>query len=353
MRKMTSRLYGRWIQSWEQRLCFRATNRVVRHFEWGLDWAGQWPCARNHPKNGDGTEQYVSKLNQLAILESDDFFAYEPPAGFRLEDGMLRFRSPVETPYPENNLVHAQWFPARDAKRGGPKKAVVVLPHWNAPGDGHNALCRGMSRLGISALRISLPYHDYRMPPELQRADYAVSANVCRTIDATRQAVIDVRCCFDWLQSQGYQRLGIVGTSLGSCYAFLASVHDPRIDVNVYNHCSTYFADVVWEGLSTQHIRQSLESVLTLEQLREMWMVISPPHYIERYAMLKKKSLFIYARYDTTFPTRFSEQVVAKARELKLDHKSVVLPCGHYTVGETPFKFLDGYHICNFLKRNL
>jgi len=68
-------------------------------------------------------------------------------------------------------------------------------------------------------------------PPELQRADYAVSANICRTIDATRQAVIDVRCCFDWLETQGYNRLGIVGTSLGSCYACLASAHDERISV--------------------------------------------------------------------------------------------------------------------------
>jgi dienelactone hydrolase len=258
----------------------------------------------------------------------------------------------VATPYPENNCVHGQWFPAK-LKPGARKVATIVLPHWNASVTQHNALCSGMAKLGISTLRLSLPYHDYRMPAELKRADYAVSSNVARTIDATRQAVIDTRSVVDWLTAEGFERIGIVGTSLGSCYAFLASVHDPRIDVNVYNHCSTYFADVVWEGLSTQHIRQSLESVLTLEQLREMWMVISPPHYIERYAMLKKKSLFIYARYDTTFPTRFSEQVVAKARELKLDHKSVVLPCGHYTVGETPFKFLDGYHICNFLKRNL
>ncbi len=36
-----------------------------------------------------------------------------------------------------------------------------------------------------------------------------------------------------------------------------------------------------------------------------------------------------------------------------MDYKAVVLPCGHYTVGKTPFKFLDGYHICNYLKRNL
>ncbi|HSR07757.1 MAG TPA: hypothetical protein VLM42_11450, partial [Bryobacteraceae bacterium] len=123
--------------------------------------------------------------------------------------------------------------------------------------------------------------------------------------------------------------------------------------VNVFNHCSTYFADVVWEGLSSKHIRESLEPEVTLEQLRDAWMVISPPHYIERYATLKKKSLFIYARYDTTFPLRFSEQVIAKARELKMDYKAVVLTCGHYTLGETPFKFLDGFHICSFLKRNL
>src|SRR5207244_4257937 len=151
-----------------------------------------------------------------------------------------------------------------------------------------------------SALRVSLPYHDYRMPAELKRADYAVSSNVARTIDATRQAVIDTRSCADWLEGQGYERIGIVGTSLGSCYAFLASTHDPRFCVNVFNHCSTYFADVVWEGLSTQHIRQSVEGNLTCEELRDAWKAISPPYYIDRYATLDKRPLFIYARYDTT-----------------------------------------------------
>ena len=107
------------------------------------------------------------------------------------------------------------------------------------------------------------------MPPELHRADYAVSANVGRTIDATRQAVVDARSCVDWLQQQGYRRIGILGTSLGSCYAFLASAHDPRFKVNVYNHCSSYFADVVWTGLSTQHIRQGIEEHIDLDRLRD------------------------------------------------------------------------------------
>jgi hypothetical protein len=346
------KLYGRWMENWEDRLCSRATNRVVRPFEWGLEWTRDWPVAKRMPQNGHDAHAYLKVLNQHALEHSAEFFGYQPPSDFALRDRMLTFTSAVETPYPENNLVKAQWFPALE-KPGRRRVAAIVLPHWNASATQHNALCSGLAKLGISSLRLSLPYHDYRMPPELQRADYAVSSNLGRTLDATRQAVIDTRSAADWLEREGFESIGIVGTSLGSCYAFLASVHDPRLRVNVFNHCSTYFADVVWEGLSTQHIRESLEPEVTLEQLRESWLAISPPLYIERYALLGKKPLFIYARYDTTFPTRFSEQVIDKARELGFDHKAVVLPCGHYTLGETPFKFLDGYHICKFLKQNL
>src|SRR5215471_18821288 len=345
-------IYAKWMNEWENRLCSRATDRVVRPFEWGLEWARAWPGAERIPQNGHTPHAYLRELNEAAVARSDEFFGYETPSDFQLEANLLRFTSAVKTPYPENNVVHGVWFPAQE-KPGRRRVAAIVLPHWNASIGQHGALCAGLAKLGVSALRLSIPYHDYRMPAELERADYAVSSNVGRTIDATRQAVIDTRSCIDWLEGEGFENIGIVGTSLGSCYAFLASVHDHRLKVNVFNHCSTFFADVVWEGLSTPHIRESLESAVTLDQLRDAWKAISPPYYIERYAGLDKKPLFIYARYDTTFPTRFSEQVIQKARELGFEHEAVALPCGHYTLGETPFKFIDGYHICRFLKRNL
>jgi len=357
MVKALTRRYERWIREREEYLCFRATNRVVRNFEWGLEWTENWPCALRHPKNGAAPEEYLAHLNRLAMLDSDEFYGYERPSDFELRDGILRFHSPVRTPYHENNLVHAQWFPARPPAPGSrtprSRKAVVLLPHWNAPADAHNMLCRGLARLGISALRISLPYHDYRMPAELQRADYAVSSNVCRTIDAARQAVIDVRCCFDWLQSQGYERLGIVGTSLGSAYASLVSAHDDRVVVNVFNHCSTYVADVVWSGLSTLHVKKGFEEHIDLDQLRRAWMAISPVSYMSKFAAKKHKSLFVYTAYDTTFPPELSRDIVNKMREHSVDHDVVVLPCGHYTLGEAPFKFIVGYHVCSYLKRHL
>lgn len=341
--------YERRIDEWERFLCFRSTNRVVRPFEWGLEWAERWPLSQTQTRNGHSPEQFLREVNQRAVRHSDTFFGYDKPSDFRLENGLLRFTSPVRTPYPENDLVHAVYFPTKKPT----KKAVVILPHWNSPGDGHLAIGRALQKLGIASLRISLPYHDYRMPPELERADYAVSSNIGRTIDATRQAVVDVRACFDWLETQGYERFGIVGTSLGSCYACLAATHDRRIGVNVFNHCSTYVADVVWTGLSTQHIRKGMEEHIDVDTLRDLWSSISPVNYLDKFASRKTKSLFIYTRYDTTFLPKFSREIIAKMREYKVDHKVAVLPCGHYTMGETPFKYLDGYHICSFLKRNL
>jgi hypothetical protein len=346
--RFLSSWYGNFMDRWEQSLCFRATNRVVRPFEWGLEWAARWPMAGSFPQNGSDPETYLRMLTAAAVEHSEAFFDYRTPTDFELHGNRLRFSTAAPTPYPENNVVHGQWFPG---KRG--EKAVIVLPHWNAPGQAHNGLAIGLQKLGLSALRLSLPYHDYRMPAELERADYAVSSNIGRTIDATRQAVIDIRSAVDWLERQGVTRIGIVGTSLGSCYAFLASAHDPRLVVNVFNHCSTYFADVVWTGLSTLHVKEGLETRLDLDRLRALWGVISPTLYFDKFAAHAKRSKFLYARYDTTFLPCLSEQTIRYAQQHGIDHEVVVLPCGHYTLGESPFKFLDGYHICSFLKKHL
>jgi enamine deaminase RidA (YjgF/YER057c/UK114 family) len=211
--------------------------------------------------------------------------------------------------------------------------------------------------MGVSALRLSKPYHDIRRPAELERSDYAVSANIGRTISACRQAVVDIRCCLDWLEEQGYEQFGVLGTSLGSCYGFLASAHDARLRVNAYNHASTAFGDVVWTGQSTRHIRASVQAAgLTQERVRALWAAVSPISYYTKYVSAEaggpqKRVLFVYANYDLTFPREYSLQVVEAARRTALNHEVRVLPCGHYTTGETPFKYIDGWYLGWFVYR--
>ena len=362
------RLYSKWMFGWETRMTTRDSNRVVRPFEWGVEWTRDWPQAQGIYPEGvitfDEAEQYFRELNRRIIEDSDKFFDYETPADFHLTSRVipgekspsqwLHFTSAVNTPIANNNHARARWFPAPQKNGQRSRKAVVLLPHWNSKPDSYNALCRILQKLGLSTLRLSLPYHDARLPAETQRSDYAVSANVGRTMDATRQAVIDARSCFDWLEQQGYQDFGIVGTSLGSCYAFLASAHDDRIRVNAFNHASTYFADVVWTGQSTRHIRAGLEGMVPLDTLRDVWAAISPPSYWPKFKnQPHKKVLMIYAAYDLTFLPEFSKQVAQGFAESGLEHKVKVLPCGHYSTGETPFKYIDGWHIGKFLKTSL
>jgi hypothetical protein len=349
VRRALGSRYREYMERKEDWLASQTTDRVVREFDWGLDWTQGWPCANQSASaNGDpGTR--LGLLNKAAIRDSEAFYAYEVPSDFHYANGGLQFTSAVKTPYPINNMVHAQWFPASRHR----KRAVLLLPHWNSQSHHHVALCRMLSFFGISTLRLSLPYHDKRMPAELHRADYAVSSNLARTIDATRQAVIDARSCLDWLQSQGYESFGIVGTSLGSCYAFLTSAHDRRLRANVYNLFSLYFADVVWTGITTRHIRQGLKGNIQLDQLRDCWQVIAPHTYLDRYAGLDKKSLFIYGTCDTTFLPEFSREMVDQMRQRNIGLKLVEIPCGHYTLGKTPFKYIDGYQICSFFLRSL
>src|SRR5262249_57363015 len=103
---------------------------------------------------------------------------------------------------------------ASDRPHGESRAAVLVLPQWNSDPGGHVGLCRLLAWNGITALRLSLPYHDQRMPQELHRADYIVSANVARTVQVCRQAVLDARRAVAWLAMHGYDRIGILRTSL-------------------------------------------------------------------------------------------------------------------------------------------
>ena len=202
---------------------------------------------------------------------------------------------------------------------------------------------------GHHLLRLSLPYHHHRKPAHLERAEYLVSSNIGRTLTAIRQAVLDARRAADWLLSRGYKRIGIVGTSVGSCIGFLAFTHDERFSTGAFIHVSSLFADVVWKGLSTKHVRQSLESATSLDQLRSLWLPISPHPFAERLRGTTRKILMVSGRYDPTFLPELSQQIYAELDRCGIPYERVWLPCGHYTMGKFPFSWLAGYQVVRFL----
>ncbi|HEY6045776.1 MAG TPA: hypothetical protein VIU65_04185 [Pyrinomonadaceae bacterium] len=325
----------------------RDTNRVVRPFAWGLEFI------TGHV-NGNDPRAVLARHSKQAMAASEQFYELPEIPDYKLEDQMLTWTSAVKTPSPENNVARARLFTPRRERKNKPRAAILVLPQWNAQPDSHVEACRIFNGLGITALRLTLPYHEERRPAELERAEHLVSSNIGRTIQSMRQAVLDARAAVRWLKQQGFERIGVLGTSVGSCTAFLTFTHDPAIDVGVFNHVSGYFADVVWKGISTLHVRESMEPNLTLDELREFWKPISPVPFIPRLLGMKPRPMrFISAKYDLTFPADLSREVIDGVRSLGIDLDVVWLPCGHYTLAEMPWKAIDAWKIATFFRKHL
>lgn len=332
--------YQRFVYSRERDLTLRDSNRRILRFDWGLEWvANGAPIA--HPL------AFFRKQTEEALKDSDSFFAAPPLRDYALKGNLLTFPTPCPTPYPSNNTVCCRIFP------GHSESAVIVVPQWNADEHSPVGLCRILQSFGITALRLSLPYHERRAIEGLRRADYMVSPNVGRTLHATRQSVLEVRQLVDWLRQQGYKRIGVVGTSIGSCVTYLAFVHDRGIATGVFNHVASFFADVVWTGLSTRYVRWGLETNISLEDLRTCWAPISPWHFVARLQSCPRPHLLISAKYDLTFLPALSEKVFEQYRACAIPHDHAQLPCGHYTTARFPYKYIDGWHICRYLIRQL
>ncbi len=332
----------RYFHKRERHFAMLNDNRIVRTFEWGTEFI------TDNPNVGDPRALF-SEYSKNTIANSDEFFSSPEINDYNLED-KLTWTSGVTTPSPENNTAFATWFPHETNKRS----AVVVLPHWNAQAGTYFDLCKFFNKVGLSALRLTLPYHEERMPPELERADYLVAPNVGRTLQSLRQSVVDTRSAVRWLKQQGYEKIGVVGTSIGSCVGFFAFVHDMTIDAAVFNHVSGYPADIVWQGLSTYHVKLGIGDNLELDELREYWLPISPMAYMDKLASLPPRpQRYIYTLYDLSFPVDLSRDVIRELNRRKIKHSESAIPCGHYTLGTKPWVYLDGYKIISYLRKHL
>src|SRR5215469_245497 len=165
---MLGKLYASWMYRWETALTTRDENRVVRPVEWGFDWLDDFIDSANlrrqifggaEPSSLDphAAEAAMLHLNAAIVERSGDFYGYVRPTDFQLETRFpqlfptnvrpetlrqdaelkrkaaegklkpaqfLRFTSPVRTPYPENDLVNARWYPAPPEKmQGKPRQA--------------------------------------------------------------------------------------------------------------------------------------------------------------------------------------------------------------------------------------
>jgi hypothetical protein len=329
------------IRRYEHMRWAQETNRRVLPFAWGLDRLG------GDPKDQD-PRGFLDRFVHDALERSEEWFAVRPAQDYDLHDNVLRFTSQISSPWPENNRVYSQFFPRRPS---GP--AVVVLAQWNARWEEQQETCRWLNRLGLTAVKMSLPYHDRRAIPGHPRGDHLVGPNIGLTLEANRQAVLDVRRTLLWLARSGYGPLGVVGTSLGSSIAFVTMCHEPLVRAGAFLHVSSYFGDVVVNGLTTMNVWESLGQKVSADELRRFWSPISPFPYVSKLEGRGRRILTISGRYDPTFWPEFTAAFLRELGRDGVEAESLLLPCGHYSLGVPPFKYAVGFRFGTFLLESL
>jgi len=329
-----------YIRRYEHRHYAR-DQRAMMPFAWGLEHVG----GRADEPDPRG---WLKDFAERTIARSNEWFPGSPARDYQLSGDELTFTSAVASPWPKNNRVHARFFPAAKA---GP--AVLVMAQWNAKPHEHVGICQWLNTLGITALRLTLPYHDSRQVEGQERAYKLVGPNIGLTIQANRQAVADARACLRWFEQRGYSRLGVLGTSIGSSIGFITLAHDAAVRAGVFLHVSTYFGAVVSTGLTTMQVWEPLRENVSREELIRFWAPISPFPYVHRIRAGTQRALMVSGKYDPTFWPEYSEELFDALKRDNIEVERLLLPCGHYSLALIPFAWIVGARFAAFFLRTL
>jgi dienelactone hydrolase len=290
-------------------------------------------------KNADETLKLIASIR--AELKKDKPQYSEVKIEELTEIGELSFESPMPTPYEVNNTVHAKYYPSnrkpkakvRAANRKS-KKAIILIHHRGGNIDTLDAMAKIFANRGISALTMLMPYHGIRAPEGTKSGEFFTSANIKLTIDAFRQAVLEIHWATDWLQTL-HSQIGIVGISLGGIVATLACAHDDRLKTACICHSGADLAAVTFRGIATRKIKEAFEKVkITEDELRTYWKAIDPVNYIHK--MKETQLLQLNTIQDTVFPLSCQKKLSLAFKKSNVRYKLALFPfpCGHYSAGK-------------------
>jgi dienelactone hydrolase len=236
----------------------------------------------------------------------------------------LRFPSPVKSPQPENNTVWAEYYRPRGA---GPFPAVIVLDITGGDQMVSRIISTHLAQNRIAGLFVQMAYYGPRRPPGSRLR--LLSADYQHTMEAVRQTVLDLRRAAAWMASRAEldgQRLGILGTSLGSFMGSLTAEMEPRLTRVAVLLGGGGLVEAYYDDPRAKVVRQLWETFGgSKETLRKM---IAPADPLTCAANLKdRKVLMIAAQHDEIVPPQMAEALWKASGQQKI----VWVDSGHYT----------------------
>lgn len=330
-------MYFNWLDRWDEQRAQRG-EQGKEATDFVLDADRAFPGERI-----GGLSEFCARADR--VLTDPGFFA-EPTGcdqSFEVRDHWVKFPSDIKTDVPENNIV---W--AKVTGNESFDKALVVFHHWNAR-TRNPQIASFFSMRGITVFEIAMPYHFERGRVGSVHADYMLSANLGRTMEAVKQAVSDGRKLIRWLKGEGYKEISVLGMSLGAWVAGLTAAHDEMVAKASLFLAGGSLADMVWTGRATRSIRLSLEPEIHLADLKKAWAPLNLENYVRRLARPGLDVQLILARRDTVVLPEISEGLIRGLRNAGGQPQVLRINCGHYSLGKLPYIIFAGLTARRFL----
>ena len=333
-------MYHSWLDRWDERRARRG-EEGKKTTDFVLDAERAFPGARR-----------ISSIEEFCVLAdravANSAFFDEPGGNyqsFERQGQWLKFPSDISTDVEENNAV---W--AKITDNGSFDRALVIFHHWNAS-SWNRQIASFFSKRGITVVEIAMPYHFERCRPGSLHADYMLSANLGRTIQSVKQAVLDGRKLIRWLKSEGYREISVLGMSLGSWVAAIVAAHDLAVSKASLFLTAGSLADMVWTGRATRSIRDSLEPEIELTDLRRAWGPLNLENYAHSLARPDLDLQVVLAKRDKVVLPELSESFMQRLKDAGARPDILELNCGHYSLAMPPYILLAGLSLKRFLRR--
>jgi dienelactone hydrolase len=295
--------------------------------------ASALPAAAETPPPERGSVRFAPVDDQKDVPQryrlEPRTFEYEMRLRFdlplsRVRVHRLTFPTALESPHPENNTVHAEYYrPHGD----GPFPGVIVLDITGGDQSLSRSIATHLASQGVGALFVQMAYYGPRRPPGSSLR--LLSPDINHTLTAIRQTVLDLRLATAWMAARPEldpKRLGILGTSLGSFVAALTSEMEPRLGRAVVLLGGGGFIDGYYDHPKAADLRKLYESLGgSRERLKKL---IAPVDPLTCAANLKgRRLLMVAAKHDEIVPPKMAEALWNASGRQKI----VWYDCGHYT----------------------
>ena len=243
----------------------------------------------------------------------------------------IDFRSRHPLPFEESNQAVGHWY----VPLSNPTAPLVVLCHgWaHRSRRGIESLyVRSFLRRGWSVLMMAHPLHFERTPAGTYSGELMVSGDAALTVEAFRQAVVDLSDAVSFVLSRGPRRWGLFGYSLGGYIAGLLGCVRDDLSFLVLAGTGDSVVSPILDTRLGRNLREDLAEsrLLDRELLGRYWNTISPARW--KPAVGRERILLVAGQHDRIMLPESVERLWRAWDRPALTW----LPRGHYTLLAAP-----------------